>query len=118
LSAESRDARRARVVDEAIGAHKIPPERREDYERKWDANPTATEALLRELAPGLPPSSFLLSGEGLPADWFAGGSRRPSLSAERGSTVRASGSEDDGGLPWVARFKPAQHGRVTLARDE
>lgn len=118
LSAESKEARRASVVDEAIRANKIPPERREHYEREWDLNPVATEALLRELAPGVPLSPDLLSaGEGLPAEWFSVEPRkRSALSAEQGA---ATTKGDGGGLPWVKpRAQSARRGRITFAGDE
>ncbi len=107
------EQRRDQVVEAAIAAGKIPPERREAYRSAWDSNPVATERLLAELAPGLP-----LEGGGLPEQWF--GSRRVKA---RGSgppsapppAAKASAAE---GLPWVPRRKAARAGRATFARED
>jgi hypothetical protein len=115
LSADARKAgRRFQIVDEAIRANKIPESRREYYEREWDLNPVATEAVLRELAPGVPvPESLLAEGEGLPVEWFD----RRGPHKQMSGPISAEQDADSGGLPWVStNTRNARQGR-TIAGD-
>jgi hypothetical protein len=127
---ERLEARRERLINAAIAANKIPESRRDHYRQAWNKDPGVTEALLAELAPGLtpsgevpasvrrtrrvgplPPAAEEVAAEGIPTEWF-GGRRDAPPSAEPASDVEADG------LPWVARSKAPDHGRVTFARDE
>jgi hypothetical protein len=98
MSAPRDVSRREEVVLAAVRDGRIPPARADHYRRTWDANAAATEALLRELCPGLPPSSDQLAAAGL-------------------STAGAVATGDNEGLPWVSRSS-RQSGPVTFAGDE
>lgn len=109
-------------MDEAINANKIQEARREYYEREWDLNPVATEAVLRELAPGVPvPESLFEDGDGLPAEWFGVGprTRKSEFVSATGRGAATTEKGDGDGLPWVKRStQAARRGRITLAGDE
>ena len=104
------EARRDRVVEQAIEAGKIPPERREHYRRAWNENPVATEALLAELAPGLAPKRD--DEGGLPRAWFASLTQDDARKSPPPSPPAAQAETE--GLPFVPRSKPARRGRVTF----
>jgi hypothetical protein len=102
--------RREWILDQAIAANKILPERRAAYARMWNQDPVATERLLDELAPGFPlRRQANVVGEGLPSAWFGAKSTRPQPPSA--AQVEAEG------LPWVPRRKSAQWGHVTVADD-
>jgi hypothetical protein len=100
------EERRELVIEAAIQAHKILPQRREFYRGRWNENPVATEALLRELTP-VPPEVVEAEAEpGLPPEWFG----QPRARAQTGVAAE--------GLPWVPIPDPARRGRVTFAGDD
>jgi hypothetical protein len=122
------EERRNRVVEAAIEAGKILPERRNHYRAAWNRDPVATEALLRELAPGLPlaASASAPEDEGLPASWFPSLRAKPESPSSGGQASRTLPAAAGEGLPdeWFPKVRArkvraaAGWQRVTIDKDE
>lgn len=118
---------RDKSIDAAIADGRLVPEARERWIRNWDANPKATAAVLKELAPGLRPEQQAVldaavgQQAGLPDEWFRARRRsadgaRPPRSVHAGVGVRTA-SASPPRSPAKPKSSPAAKGKAAEAID-